>query len=587
MKKAALISALWRLLRPSPAWMLMAVVIGALSSLFEGIGITLFLPILSSIGQGFTPDALPSGMRPLLPAGEQGLVGVILLIFGLMILKNILVYSNRALLSWIEGTTGDRLRCRIFNELMGAGYAYWEKRDPGKILDTLANESWRVTQGFQLLSGALLNACTVAVFTTLLLTISWRLTLVILVSVLVIFSAIWAWASPVRRAGEKAVNANAELGARMWDGVAGIRAIQAYSLQQMKLARFADASARVRRTFLNMDLLSGVIPPTSEVLYTALILGVLGWQLSRTTAVPVTLVFLLLLFRLQPNLSGLGNSVVALAGLAGPIRDVEALLARGDKARIVSGRLPYRGLKRAITFRNVSFHYDKELQPALAGLTFTIPAGKMTAVVGGSGAGKSTLAHLLCRFYDPTEGSIYVDDERLPELELDGWRDHVAVASQDAHLFSTTVRENISMGRPGATADDVTAAAVRAQADDFIREMPEGYDTPVGERGIRLSGGQRQRIAVSRALVRNADLLILDEATNALDSVTEEALMRSVRELTRGKTVVVIAHRLRTVLDADCVIVMDKGSIVESGTPSELIRNDGPFATLYKAQAVR
>ena len=469
---------------------------------------------------------------------------------------------------------------------MNAGYGYWEKRDPGKILDTLASESWRVSQGFQLLSGSLLQAGTVVVFTGLLFAISWRLTLIILLSILVISSVIWVCAGPLKRAGERAVAVNAELGARMWDGVAGIRAIQAYSLQVMKQERFAAASARVRSAFFQMDLLSAIVPPTSEVLYTALILGVLAWQLSETTSVPVTLVFLLLLFRMQPNLSQLSNNVAALARLAGPIRAVEALLARDDKARMVPGVVPYAGLKGAIFFRDVSFRYEKESPPALDGLTFTIPAGKMTAVVGGSGAGKSTLAHLLCRFYDPSEGSIHVDENPLAELDLDQWRDHVALASQDMHLFSTTVRENISMGRQSATGADIVAAAVRAQADDFIRQLPDRYDTPVGERGIRLSGGQRQRIAIARALVRNADLLILDEATNALDSLTEQALMRSVLELRRSQTIVVIAHRLSTVLEADCVIVMDQGRIVESGLPAELIQAEGPFSVLYKAQTI-
>jgi ABC-type multidrug transport system fused ATPase/permease subunit len=154
------------------------------------------------------------------------------------------------------------------------------------------------------------------------------------------------------------------------------------------------------------------------------------------------------------------------------------------------------------------------------------------------------------------------------------------------HLFSTTVRENIGMGRQGATADDIVAAAMRAQADDFIRQLPDGYDTPVGERGIRLSGGQRQRIAIARALVRNADLLILDEATNALDTTTEEAVMRSVLDLRGSQTIVLIAHRLSPVLEADCVIVMENGRIVESGAPADLVRAGGPFSRLHQAQTL-
>jgi subfamily B ATP-binding cassette protein MsbA len=587
LRETQIIRSLWRLLRPSPGWMAVAVALGAVSSLSEGIGITLFIPVLNAVGHASPPEGLPNAIRRLIPSGNRGVMFYVQLIFALIVFKSVLTWSNRALLAWVEGQTGHALRRRIFNALMRMGCAFWEKSDPGRILDTLANESWRASQALQVLSGALLYSCTVAVFTVLLFLVSWRLTSIVVVGLLLI-SGLLRWTSrPAKRMGEEAVEVNAELGARMWDGVAGIRAIEAYSLQPLKEGRFAEASERVRASFLKLELLSGVVHPSSEILHVALLLGILAWQLPSTGSVPATLVFLLLLFRLQPNISLLHSSLVSLAGVAGPIEDVADLLNPADKPRIESGTKPFAGLRDSIEFDRVTFRYEGEPKTALENVTLRIPAGQVVAIAGSSGAGKSTFASLLCRFFDPTEGSIRIDGQNLKALDLESWRNRVALASQDTHLFSTTVRENIAFGREGATDDEVIDAAVGAGAHEFIRELPDGYATTVGERGTRLSGGQRQRIALARALIRNADILILDEATNALDGITEETVMEALREFQRDRTVIVITHRPSMVRFAEYAIVLEAGKVLEQGPPADLIKQGGRFAMLYRAHEFR
>lgn len=213
-----------------------------------------------------------------------------------------------------------------------------------------------------------------------------------------------------------------------------------------------------------------------------------------------------------------------------------------------------------------------------------IPAGKTTALVGPSGAGKSTLIKLILRMYDPTKGAIYVDDYNLREMDIKSWRGRIAVVSQDVYVFDTTVRENIAYGRLEATEAEIITAAKLAEAHDFICEFPQGYDTHVGNRGIRLSGGERQRIALARAIVRNPDILILDEATNALDSISEHLIQQALETLSQDRTVIVIAHRLSTVEHADHIIVLEEGRVREQGNMECLLQRNGLYAQLYNLQ---
>lgn len=291
-----------------------------------------------------------------------------------------------------------------------------------------------------------------------------------------------------------------------------------------------------------------------------------------------------MLYRLQPQMKIFDSARVNLGGLTGSVEQVMELLNRADKTYISSGKLPFKGLKQAITFNCVTFRYDPLEKPVLQQISITIPRGKTTAIVGPSGAGKSTLIGLLCRFYDVTTGDIYVDGEPLKQLNLADWRSRIAIVSQDTHLFSSTITENIAYGRLDATTDEIIAAAKLAHAHDFILELPQGYETKVGDRGVRLSGGQRQRLALARAIICNPEILILDEATNALDSISEHLIQEVLQSFGQDRTVIVIAHRLSTIEQADQIIVMEKGRVREQGSIQSLLQLNGLFAKLYHLQ---
>ena len=321
----------------------------------------------------------------------------------------------------------------------------------------------------------------------------------------------------------------------------------------------------------------------------ALLAGVLLLSLSEPGRLPSVLTFMFILFRLQPQVQRLDSDRVNLAAAAPAVRAVTGFLSDVGKPYLPEGARPFCGLKDAITFSDVSYRYDgqAESDAALSGVTARIPANETTAIVGPSGSGKSTLTYLLMRFADPLEGSIQLDGVGLEEFSLATWRGGIALVSQDSHVFHATVADNIRYGRPDATDDAVREAARKAHAHEFIEALPDGYGTCLGEEGVQLSGGQRQRIALARALIRNARILILDEATNALDAIAENVIQDALAELAGHYTMIVIAHRLATIEQADHVLVLDQGLLVQQGERARLLAEKGLFSQLNELQPGR
>jgi subfamily B ATP-binding cassette protein MsbA len=276
---------------------------------------------------------------------------------------------------------------------------------------------------------------------------------------------------------------------------------------------------------------------------------------------------------------------VAWENLQGSLTDVFDLLDATATPHPKSGPEPFRRLERGVTFEQASFRYGPNEPLALDGVSLFIPKGKVTAVVGASGAGKSTLLDLIFRFHDPSAGRVLVDGEALTGFDLMSWRKRLSLMTQDVHLFHDTVLANIGYARPGATEEEIAQAAELAGAAEFILSLPKGWHTVLGDRGARLSGGQRQRIALARALLRDPELILLDEATNALDAVSERAVQAGLARWAEDRTVVIVAHRLSTVERADQIVVLDRGRVVEQGPPAALLARGGLYAAMRRAQA--
>ncbi|BAU13807.1 ABC transporter related [Leptolyngbya sp. NIES-3755] len=589
MKTFQAIRGLLPLVKFYPWAMSAIVVLGVLSSLSEGFGLSLFIPLLQSVQQtdASSGNFFLSSINQIFSEipNESRFVFIAAFIFVCILLKSILTYANTVLFAWLNSRISHQLRSNIFNQLLSVSGSYLERNDTGKFINTLATETWQTSRALSIFVNLIIDSCTVLVFAVFLLLISWQLTIWVCVAIVLISVAIQSVTRQVKSIGQTAVQANQSLADRIWEGLGGMRVIRAFGRERYEQKRFDRASEQVRRSFFKLEMLSGVVSPLSEILSAALLLLILVVALrANQTALPTLLTFVFILYRLQPKVKQVDGARVALASLISSVAEVMALLDRSDKPYLISGHIPFQGLKREIQFEQVTFHYNPDESPAVQNISLSIPQGKTTAFVGPSGAGKSTLINLLCRFSDPTIGEIYIDGCLLRQLQLETWRDRLAIVSQDIYMFSTTVRENIAYGQLDATDDEIIKAAQLANADEFIRQLPAGYDTHIGDRGVRLSGGQRQRITLARAIIRDPEILILDEATNALDSIAEDLIQEALKTLSRNRTVIVIAHRLSTIEQADQIIVLNQGQVVEQGNLNQLLANRGLFTQLYQLQ---
>lgn len=591
MKEAQAISKILPLLKLYPWAIPIIIVLGSLSSLLEGLGISLFIPLLQNLDlnnqQSNGNNLLISFLnRIFIHVSPQHRILIIgLCILGSILLKNCLVYSNNILVAWLNSRISHRLRSGIFHQLLSISYSFLERSEPGKLMNTLASETWRTSQAIAVFIGLLVNICTISVFVILLLLISWQLTLLVAVCMLLISISIQLATRQVKKLGQQAVEVNSVQAMRIWEGLGAMKLIRSFNQEAYEQKRFDQASEKVRSTFFKLDVYSGIVGPLSEVLSAFLLLGILAIALTQTqNNLPTLLTFVFILYRLQPQVKQLDGARVGLGSLISAVEDVLYLLNSSDKPYIRSGEIPFSSLQQAISLEAVTFHYNCEEKPALQDISICIPKGTTTALVGPSGAGKSTLIGLICRLYEVSEGEIYVDGCPLRSLNLSDWRNQIAIVSQDVYIFNATVQENIAYGRLDATKAEIVAAAKLANADEFITQLPQEYDTKVGDRGLRLSGGQRQRIALARAIIRNPEILILDEATNALDSISEQLIQEALNTLSQNRTVIVIAHRLSTIEQADQIIVLQEGRVIEQGPLQHLLRLDGLFAQMYKLQ---
>jgi len=565
------------------------VLLGVAASLAEGVGITLFIPLFqdpaagSTGGQGAWADWLRGLFRGV-PADER--VRVLgLCILGAVVLRALLQYANSIVLAWLDARVSHRLRSGLFEQYLTVGYRYLERSHFGDLLNTLATETWRTTDALAVLVSLITATCTVAVHLTLLILISPSLTGIVAVTLLLISLLVRLLTRRVQGLGALFTRANATLTERMLENLILMPVIRAFNRETTELARADSASREVSHVGMRLALRSALVRPVYEILSGALLVAVVLVALRDPSNFASLAVFLFVLYRLQPAVTAVDNSRTGLRSLLAAVEDVTGMLDCTDKPYLTNGRKHHEQLRNAIVFDDVSFCYSEDEPPALDRVCVRIPAGRVTALVGPSGSGKSTLIKLLLRFYDPTSGVVRVDGTPLPDHDLGSWRDHIALVSQDVQLFNATARANIAYGAPTAVQDDeVENAARQSDAHDFITALPQGYDTRVGDHGTRLSGGQQQRVTLARAVIRDPQLLVLDEATNALDSRSEQIIQDALDRLSDNRTVVVVAHRFSTIARADHIVVLDKGRVVQQGQRDDLLAREGLFRELHELQ---
>jgi subfamily B ATP-binding cassette protein MsbA len=589
------------LVRPYRGLLALGLVTTFLASLLDGFTLVVLIPLLKHLF-GTAGQLRPSSTRleelmnrmvePLVAGLTPGQAAgrlVVILAVGLL-LKNVLSYASAQIsVRAQEGLVRD-LRSRLFAHLLTLEMDFFQRTRGGQLISTMITE---VDQTKTVITASLLslfqNLVVVATTLFILSQISIRLTLLTLAFVPILVLGLQVLLRRLRSHAQARALERGEITATVTERLAAIRLIRSYGEEDRESSRFHTQAERYRKRVIRTQRFSSPTSPLSEIFSGFLVILII-WAgtkpelvgLPTALAPEVIIVFLMAALKLASPLKTIASFPAALAVTMASADRVFELL--DQPAAELDG--PGEGVarfERDIVFDAVSFRYGKG-DLVLSEVSFQMPRGKIMALVGPSGAGKTTAADLLPRLHDPTSGQILMDGVPLTRLTRRSVRALMGVVSQETVLLNDTVLANIAYGSPGATREQVETAARAANAAGFIATLPNGYDTMLGERGTRLSGGQRQRIAIARALLRDPPILILDEATSALDTESERLVQQAIERLMQQRTVLVIAHRLATVRDADEIVVLEGGRVVQRGTHEELLRAGGLYRRLYDLQ---
>ena len=592
---------LLRLVRPYRNLLALGLITTSLASLLDGFTLVVLIPLLKHLfgtaGQ-LRPtstrlealmdrlvEPLVAGLSPGQAAGRL----VVLLALALL-LKNVLSYaSSQISVRAQEGLVRD-VRSRLFSHLLTLEMDFFQRTRAGQLISAMITE---VDQTKTVITASLLSLFQnlVVVVTTLFILsqISIRLTLLTLAFVPLLVLGLQILLRRLRRHAQARARERGEITATITERLGAIRLIRSYGEEERESSRFHAQAERYRKRVIRTQRFSSLTSPLTEIFSGFLVIliiwagtkpGLVGLQ--SALAPEAIIVFLMAALKLSSPLKTIASFPATMAVTLASAERVFDLFDQPPAELEAPGEETAR-FEREIAFDNVSFRYGNG-DLVLSEVSFRMSRGKVVALVGPSGAGKTTAADLLPRFHDPTSGQILMDGVPLTKLTRRSLRALMGVVSQDTVLLNDTVLANIAYGSPGATREQVEDAAKAANASSFIAALPHGYDTMLGERGTRLSGGQRQRIAIARALLRDPPILILDEATSALDTESERLVQQAIERLMHHRTVLVIAHRLATVRNADEIVVLEAGRVVQRGTHEELLQTSGLYRRLYDLQ---
>jgi subfamily B ATP-binding cassette protein MsbA len=553
------------------------------------------LAVIGMVGTAATEPAFPAIMKYLLDHGFQApdtrLIWAIPLgIVLLFSIRGVLSFCTSYLMTWISTRLVADLRRQMFAKILTLPTQVFHDQSSGKLISRLLYDADNVNQAAtNVLVSAVRDSLTVLALLAYLLYMDWKLTLVTLAIGPLIAFIIKSFSRRMRTASRLSLEAMRTISHTIEEAVGANKVIKIYGAQDQESRRFYEDTERFRRSMMREAIPASAITPITHIAASVAVAIITYLALSQSTGNGGT------------SAGGFVSFITAMLLLISPIKQltsISPLMQRGLAAcesvfslldTPAEDDLGRRELIRArgdIEFDHVSFGYSGSEREALKDISFHVTAGQTVALVGASGGGKTTIIALIPRFYKPTTGQIRIDDIDINELSLVSLRNNIALVSQDIVLFNDTVEANIAFGsRERCGREDVVAAAKAAQAWDFIQQLPNGLDTPIGEDGAKLSGGQRQRIAIARALLKNAPILILDEATSALDTESERQVQAALAVLMKNRTTLIIAHRLSTIEHADCILVMDQGLILEMGTHTELLAAGGYYTNLTRMQS--
>ncbi|MDD4955311.1 MAG: ABC transporter ATP-binding protein [Candidatus Omnitrophica bacterium] len=597
--RLAVLRKFFRVMGIKPYHVIIPIVLSFFVAAFDGIGLGLLVPIARGIVSDFAfvnempvlkdlIAAFPQVYAMTTTPNKNTFLFLVVLVFLATILKNLFLYINSVFTAYWHGIFKYNVYKFIFNRFMSFGKLFFDRTNQGYLVMVL-NYSDKVMDLLVLFEKSVERIFTLLVYFVIMYMISWKLTLITLFVFPVLYISLRAIIRKIEEIAKFRNKSFIELHRNVFNILSCVPLVKAYSREEETKLKYADLNEQLKRYDFRTLRVYRLMEPLQDVIVTMVMLlmvSIVALLLAKDkpAEISVFVVFFYAARKVLPLFNIFNQIKADFMQAKPPLKEISKIFDDKDKFFVVEGEKTFEGLHERINVTNLVYGYTQE-NPVIKGMSFSIEKGKTVALVGPSGAGKTTLISLLMRFYDCPSGSIFIDNTDIREFKLKSLRAHMVLVSQDALLFNDTLRNNLVFGLDRKVSDEELMEALRkSQLQNFVKNVPSGLDAEIGDKGLKLSGGEKQRVAIARAFLKRSEMLILDEATSSLDTPTEKNIQEAINEVIKGRTAVIIAHRLSTVKNADKIIFVEEGKIAEQGSLNELLERKGKFYEYWEAQ---